>query len=352
MLKKSGVFGRLPAFRRARGETPVVSRTTEYAISLLFFAGVLALRFWIDPYLPPGFPYLTFFPAVVICGFVFGVQQGALVALLSGLAAWYFFIPPYYAFSFSPGPLTAMALYLFVVVTDLTLIHLMVRAYTAELEAQNEMTQMVEHQEVMATELDHRLKNVFATMNAVIMLSQKHASTPEELASKLRQRLNAMARSNLVLRGLKPGDEMTLDVVLLQALEPFGVDESNRFSAFGNKIAVSGQAVVVLSLILHELGTNAAKYGAFSVPAGRVDVEWTVVGPETGEALLTLRWVETGGPQPRQEPEHAGFGSTLMRRVLGSLKGTSTTTYPPSGAVVEITLPMTSVLPFPAVAAG
>lgn len=352
MLRQSSVFGRLPAFRRARGETPLLNPYAEYAVCVLLFACALGLRFWIDPYLPPGFPYLTFFPAVVISGFVFGVGPGAVVALLSGLAAWYFFIPPAYTFALESGALTAMALYVFVVVTDLVLIQLMMRAYAAELDAQNEMKIMVEHQEVMATELDHRLKNVFATMNAVIMLSEKHASTPEELASKLRQRLNAMARSNLVLRGLLPGDEMTLDVVLLQALEPFGVAESNRFSASGSKIAVSGPAVVVLSLILHELGTNAAKYGAFSAPTGRIDVEWSVVGSQTGEAFLTLRWVENGGPQPLQEPEHSGFGSTLMRRVLGSLKGTSTTTYPPSGAVVEITLPMTSVLPFPAVAAG
>ena len=143
---------------------------------------------------------------VIICGFVFGLRQGVLVAILSGLSAWYFFISPG-RFDFSMGTLLAMSLYLFVVTTELGLIHLMMRAYRAEAAARSETERLAEQQETMAQELDHRLKNIFATINAIISLSLKNASSADELAARLRDRLTALGRSNLLLRGLRKGDD-------------------------------------------------------------------------------------------------------------------------------------------------
>ena len=95
--------------------------------------------------LPAGFPFLTFFPAVIICGFVFGLRQGVLVAILSGLSAWYFFISPG-RFDFSMGTLLAMGLYLFVVTTELTMIYLVTRAYRQEIDTREEIQRLAEQQ--------------------------------------------------------------------------------------------------------------------------------------------------------------------------------------------------------------
>lgn len=89
-------------------------------------------------------PYLTFFPAVVITGFVFGVRQGIVVAVLSFFASWYLFIPPYNSLELTQGVVLAMGLYIFVVATDLVLIHLVMRAYRAEVLARQENQRMAE----------------------------------------------------------------------------------------------------------------------------------------------------------------------------------------------------------------
>lgn len=322
---------------------PAVAAT--YVASLAIFALSFGLRSWLDPLMPPGFPFLTFFPAVLISGFVFGVRQGALVALLAGLASWYFFIPPS-GVDFSPGTLLAMGLYVFVVTTELTLIALMMRAYRAEIVARRETQRLADLQETMAQELDHRLKNIFATMNAIISLSLKGVTSAEELAARLRDRLNALGRSNLLLRGLRGGEEVVLDTVIGQALEPFSIIGTPRFQSSGRRVPIGGQTLVVISLILHELGTNAAKYGALSVPGGTVTLTWhTEPGGEGGENLI-VTWRETGGPVPDPAPRGTGgFGSTLMKRVIAGVRGQTEMSFPPEGAVVRLALPVDMLNP-------
>ncbi|MBO3758752.1 HWE histidine kinase domain-containing protein [Ciceribacter sp. L1K22] len=331
----------LPAFASVQNRLSKTGTILTYVASLVVFGIALAVRHWFDPVLPVGFPFLTFFPAVVICGFVFGVRQGLLVAVLSGISAWYFFISPG-RFDVSAGTLLAMGLYLFVIVTDLTLIYLVMRAYRVEIDAREEIQRLADRQEVMAQELDHRLKNIFATINAIISLSLKHASSAEELAARLRERLNALGRSNLLLRGLREGEDASLQSVIFQALEPFAVVGTSRFSASGPRVPVGGQTVVILSLILHELGTNAAKYGALSVNDGHLALKWHVLDAsddQTGQ--LVIEWLETGGPVPiAPQSGTGGFGSTLIQRVVAGVRGRTEIAFPPSGVTVRLTLPL------------
>lgn len=338
-------FYTLPAFAAVQKTLSSKDKVVTYGASLAVFLVALLLRAWLDPLMPAGFPFLTFFPAVVICGFVFGVRQGILVAILSGLSAWYFFITPY-RFDVSAGTLVAMGLYVFVIVTDLTLIHLMMGAYRAEIAARQETQRLADGQEVMAQELDHRLKNIFATINAIISLSLKNASSAEELAARLRDRLTALGRSNLLLRGLREGEDASLQSVIFQALEPFAVVGTPRFSASGPRVPVGGQTVVVLSLILHELGTNAAKYGALSVGTGQIDLTWRLEDGADEESRLILEWRETGGPVPTPpEVGAGGFGSTLMKRVIAGVRGQAEMHYPETGAVIRLSLPTDMLRP-------
>jgi two-component sensor histidine kinase len=103
-------------------------------------------------------------------------------------------------------------------------------------------------------------------------------------------------------------------------------------------VAVPANTVVSLSLALHELATNALKYGALSVPAGRVSLSWRLVGKGAGRRLL-LRWAERGGP-PVTPPEHRGFGSRLIEQALGpDLGGEVRLAFEPTGVVCEIEAP-------------
>lgn len=336
---------RLPAFASVQEGLSRSGLVATYVASLIVFAIALAIRAWFDPVLPAGFPFLTFFPAVVICGFVFGLRQGAMVAALSGVSAWYFFISPG-RFDFSVGTLLAMGLYLFVVATDLTLIYLVTRAYRQEITTREEIQRLAEQQEVMAQELDHRLKNIFATINAIISLSLKNASSADELAARLRDRLTALGRSNLLLRGLREGEDASLQSVVFQALEPFAIVGTPRFSANGPRVPIGGQTVVVLSLILHELGTNAAKYGALSMQNGHVALDWSVEASTDSTEQLVIIWRESGGPVPTPPLAGAGgFGSTLMKRVIAGVRGQTEMTYPETGAVIRMTLPVDMLRP-------
>ncbi len=336
---------RLPAFASVQERLSRSGLVATYVASLIVFAIALAIRAWFDPVLPAGFPFLTFFPAVVICGFVFGLRQGVLVAALSGVSAWYFFISPG-RFDFSMGTLLAMGLYLFVVATDLTLIYLVTRAYRQEITTREEIQRLAEQQEVMAQELDHRLKNIFATINAIISLSLKNASSADELAARLRDRLTALGRSNLLLRGLREGEDASLQSVVFQALEPFAIVGTPRFSANGPRVPIGGQTVVVLSLILHELGTNAAKYGALSMQNGHVALNWSIEASTDATEQLVITWRESGGPVPTPPLAGAGgFGSTLMKRVIAGVRGQTEMTYPETGAVIRMTLPVDMLRP-------
>lgn len=336
---------RLPAFASVQERLSRSGLVATYVASLIVFAIALAIRAWFDPVLPAGFPFLTFFPAVVICGFVFGLRQGVLVAALSGVSAWYFFISPG-RFDFSMGTLLAMGLYLFVVATDLTLIYLVTRAYRQEMTTREEIQRLAEQQEVMAQELDHRLKNIFATINAIISLSLKNASSADELAARLRDRLTALGRSNLLLRGLREGEDASLQSVVFQALEPFAIVGTPRFSANGPRVPIGGQTVVVLSLILHELGTNAAKYGALSMQNGHVALNWSIEASTDATEQLVITWRESGGPVPTPPLAGAGgFGSTLMKRVIAGVRGQTEMTYPETGAVIRMTLPVDMLRP-------
>ncbi|HBF31934.1 HWE histidine kinase domain-containing protein [Rhizobium sp.] len=344
-MRQRRFYDNLPSFVATQDAPPLSKLIFTYILSLLVFATTLALRFWIDDYLLGTFPYVTFFPAVVVVAFVFGIPQGILIAILGGLASWYFFIPPYFTFSMSVSTAIAMTLYVFVVVTDIGLTALMMRAYRSEKAARAEMQRLAEHQKVMAQELDHRLKNIFATISAIINLSQKHAHSIPQFAAALRERLNAMARSNLLLRGLRSGEETTVCVIIAKALEPFGVMETKKLRLDGPPIPVSGQAVILLSLVLHELGTNAAKYGSLSVDSGEIHLSWTqaniIQADGTPCEMLTLCWREQGGPEPKApEQGNSGFGSTLVRRVIAAVRGTVHITYAPTGVVAEFSIPV------------
>lgn len=345
MPKRIGHFRKLPAFKAARGELTPGKKALSYLWSLAIFGAAFLLRSSLDSVLPPGFPFLTFFPAVVIAGFMFGVPQGTMVAIFSGIASWHFFMTPEET-TVNAGTVIAVLLYVFVVATDLFLLSLMMSAYRAELLARNHVERLSEEREVLAQELDHRLKNVFATMNAVITLSQRHASTSAELAGKLKERLNSMARSSLLLRGGGPSGPATLSTVIERTLSPFGAGDCSRFTLNGPPIFATGQTAVVLSLILHELGTNAAKYGALSSAHGHIGIDWREVTRESEpeEPRLELVWRESmGPPPPLSEPERKGFGSTLIQRVIATLGGEARIEFPPSGALVTMTIPMSAI---------
>lgn len=181
-----------------------------------------------------------------------------------------------------------------------------------------------EQRELLLREMDHRVKNLFAIISGVVTLSARSAATPQELASTIQGRLGALASAHLMIRVSAPGSvarqDSTLDTLVRTILAPHAgpaTGAASRALIEGPEVAIGGKAVTGLALVLHELATNAAKYGAFSTAGGRVRISWTVT-----DGKLMLSWRERGGPVISGPPDREGFGSLLARRsVNGQLNG-------------------------------
>src|SRR5690606_29280870 len=165
-------------------------------------------------------------------------------------------------------------------------------------------------EELLNAELMHRVKNLFATVNALATLTARH-SAPAEFPSALAGRMRALLRATELL-GADQKAHCEIHRLVDNALAAFR--SSRTFTAEGPACELPREACVPLSLALHELCTNAAKYGALSTPEGRVTLLWTV--GEGGEGLLRLAWREEGGP-PVAKPTKAGMGTQLLRRQRG-----------------------------------
>lgn len=195
-------------------------------------------------------------------------------------------------------------------------------------------------QSLLMQELAHRMKNTLALVQAVAAQTLRNASSLESASDSLSARLLALAQAHDVLvQGSFASASLTAIVGTAVSLHGDGVP--GRFRIEGPDVTLNAQQGMTLALMLHELGTNATKYGSLSTPAGHVAVTWRVVeAVGGGDPLLCFRWEEVGGP-PVSPPTRTGFGTRLIARSLGhSFGGTVTLDYPATGAVLTFESPL------------
>lgn len=210
--------------------------------------------------------------------------------------------------------------------------------------ARNEerLRRSLDEQETVAKEMSHRLKNVFAMADGMIRVSAKSAATPEEMAQALSGRLHALADAHALVRrkvsdiGSAPPATDLGDLIhaIVKAHEPLDDDGLSPFSIEGPAIACGDHATNGIALVVHELATNAAKYGGLRNKAGRVAICWAI-----DDAQLVLTWTETGGPTVTAAPDHSGFGTALAVRTLtGQFRGSIEREWRPEGLAVTMIL--------------
>jgi two-component sensor histidine kinase len=185
-----------------------------------------------------------------------------------------------------------------------------------------------EQRRLLVNELNHRVRNTLATVQSIAAQTLGSATTPQDAREALTERLIALARAHDLLNVESwEGGELR-DIVAAVAV-PYGAE---RFELAGPSVWLPPNFLLSLSLALNELATNATKYGALSVSAGRVVVSWEVEDVEL-DRRLTLRWSEHGGP-PVQQPRRSGFGSKLIERsVAGEREGRVAVEYAETGLV-------------------
>jgi PAS domain S-box-containing protein len=198
-----------------------------------------------------------------------------------------------------------------------------------------DITQQRRNQEqitILAREAEHRSKNLLATVQAAVNLSD--ADTSEGLKLAIRGRVEALANvHSLFVKTRWVGAD--LETIASQELSAYSEKHGSRLRIAGPPVLLEPDAAQAVAIVLHELVTNAVKYGALSAAGGNIDLSWSQKANEG----LNLRWQEAGGP-PVQVPKHKGFGSRVIERMIKQLKGKTHFDWRGEGLVCEITLPM------------
>lgn len=189
-------------------------------------------------------------------------------------------------------------------------------------------------QQTLMHELNHRVKNTLATVQAIARQSFRSGPLDKRAGETFEARLQALSRAHdLLTRENWDGADMAAAVA--QVLAPY---QRQRFEIEGAQLRLPPRVALALTLALHELATNAAKYGALSVPSGRVAIKWTVRPGDPPH--LVFRWQEHGGPQV-SAPAQKGFGSRLIERSLAlELAGEVHITYDPAGVLCDVSAPV------------
>lgn len=193
-----------------------------------------------------------------------------------------------------------------------------------------------ERQALLIRELNHRVKNTLASVQAIVHQTLRTARDPEAFTEALTARLAALSQSHDVLTRNDWGGALVRDVALEQ-LSPYGRGVEGRFRLTGPDVMLSPNRAVTLGMVMGELATNAAKYGALS-DGGTVEVDWALHEID-GAKWLRLVWTERGGP-PVQAPNTRGFGTRLIERSVQGLSGVARLAFHPGGVSCEIDFPL------------
>ncbi|MFT0862170.1 response regulator [Ancylobacter sp. G4_0304] len=196
-----------------------------------------------------------------------------------------------------------------------------------------------ETRRLLIGELNHRVKNTLASVQAIATQTLRYTRSPEQFSGTFSGRIQSLARAHSMLSNTTWQDASLAELIHDQI--DLGTVDPARLSARGPEVKLAPQTALRLALILHELSTNAIKYGAFANDVGRVELDWTVEGDR-----LELRWRETGGP-PVSAPVKRGFGSTLIESSLKSDGGSAVATYSGDGVLWELAMVLGNPEPIP-----
>lgn len=330
--------------RRVLEQLPLLQehRALAYALSLLLCAIAWWIRWTLHSAFPPGFPYLTFFPAVILTSFLFGRGPGTLSALVCGLLAWYFFIPPMHTFDVSGRTLVAIGFYAFVVAVDISLIDAMQRAHQRTSRLAIEQRRLAERTELLFNELQHRVSNNIQMVGAMLSLQQRQVSDPiaRMILTDASKKLQLIGRIQRQLYSTT-GEQVPLDIFLRDLMtDLFAADDKpgiiHRIDAVPG-IRLAPDAAIPLALIMAEGIANAMEHGFADRESGMV-----VVNLVCRDGTTELCVIDDGAGLPpgfaldRSESLGLKLVASLARQVGAQL---SIENRPTAGTILRLVLP-------------
>ncbi|WP_058601136.1 MULTISPECIES: sensor histidine kinase [Aureimonas] len=306
--------------------TPALS----WGLALLTFAAALSLRFATNHILPVGFPYLTFFPAVILTAFFGGFWPGVTCAVLSGLSAWYWFIPPFNSFEVHPGTAIALLFYVFVVGVDIALIDAVHRAMDRLQDERATVGRLYEQQRAMFQELQHRVANNMQFVSSLLGLQKRKVmQDPASAAAAFddaRARLDTVSRIHRRLydpETLKQPIRTYLADLSADILETSGVENIRVEIEMGPEMegrSFELQHLTTLSLILVEAITNALKHAFQGRNGGTIRVGLSALG--NGFYRLSVADNGVGFQGPVDPATSRSLGQRILQSLAQQLGGT------------------------------
>lgn len=291
-----------------------------YGSAASFVALAALFRFLLSLIDPNILLFSSFYPAVLVSALLFGPGPGVFSIFVSAAVTWIFFMPH------DPFNLARAINLIFFAISGglIAWIGAAYRSATRGLKAEQE------RRALLVDELLHRNKNMATVAQSIIHQSLKDGRGS---ADTINGRLQALFSTNDLLTRSE-NRFATLADILSDKVTPYG---ETRVLFSGPHVLLSAAQAQPISLVLHELATNAAKYGALSNEYGSLRIEWTVA-----QNVLTLHWSEEGGPAIDGQPATIGFGTTLIRSLTAAAGGTIEKTWVPSGMTATLTLPLSA----------
>lgn len=311
-----------------------LQRAPALAMGFGLGAFALAVRFWIDPVLPAGFPFLTFFPAVVLTTFFAGLRPGLACAVLGGAAAWYFFIPPTRSFLLDGATAVALGFYVCIVTVDVALIEGMRRAVARLRAERSRGDEMTRRSELLFNELQHRVANNLQVVSALLKLAQNRVGDAEakRALSDSAARLELIGKIQRRLHGAREGDGATTVAAFAEELGRDAIHASGmthvRLTVDADPEPLSPDQAGPLFLIMLECVNNALEHAFVGRDTGAIAVTWRRVGPDR---VLTIADDGRGPPAGFDPRGSADLGLRIAQALAGQLGGRFTLVAGPAG---------------------
>lgn len=249
----------------------------SYVGALLLCAAAFAIRISVRDMLPTGYPYVTFFPAVMLAAFLFGRWPGILASILSGLVSWYYFIPPYHSFTVNSTTLLALSFYVFVVAISITLFEWTRRAQDRLEQERARSEALAEHRELLFKELQHRISNNLMVVSSLLMLHRRKIGDPAAKAAleDASQRLDLIARVHRSLHNQSGGTThfgTFLQGLARDIIATSGMDNVTIEVRADNRVLLGADRAIPCALIVAEAISNAVEHGFAGRDHGHIEV--------------------------------------------------------------------------------
>jgi len=272
-------------------------------------------------------PFTTYSLAIIIAALVCGFWPGMMATVLSVLIGWYLFLPPTFSFAlFSTKEAWTVTMFAVVASINVALVSGLVAA----------LLRHDDRQLLLLRELQHRSQNLFAVIEAIASRTLIEGQTIANAKELFAGRLHALARTHSML-----ANNAFLGAPLKEIVAQEITSFSDQVTVTGCDIAVNTRAAESFALIIHELATNAVKYGALSTRQGRVAIQCSIDGAN-GSGQFRFEWRESGGP-PVSPPARKGFGSTILFEAAKQFSQDVQAKFSPEGLTYQLRSLLTGI---------